>query len=81
MGDHLSAKAELQSRAGALADSSVLRSRVMKRTGLASLFDSKTLFWLRGASFFLQLLWLGKQRFTAIRPHELFDAPASSLFS
>lgn len=33
MGDHLSAKAEPQSRAGALADSAVLRSGVMKRTG------------------------------------------------
>lgn len=46
MGDHLSAKADLQSRAGALADSAVLRAGVMKRTGSASLFDCKTLFWL-----------------------------------
>lgn len=37
MGDHQSAKAELQSRAGVLADSAVLRFGVMKRTGSASL--------------------------------------------
>lgn len=46
MGDHLSAKAELQSRAGALADSAVLRSGVMKRTSSAFLFNNKTLLWL-----------------------------------
>lgn len=46
MGDHLSAKAELQSQAGALAEGAGLRAGVMKRTGSASLFHSKTLFWL-----------------------------------
>lgn len=81
MGDHLSAKAELQSWAGAQADSAVLRSRVTKRTGSTSVFNSKTLLWLRGSRFFLQLLWLGKQRCTAIRLFELFDVHSTSLFS
>lgn len=46
MGDHRSAKAELQSRAGALADTAFLRCGVMKRTGSVSVFDSETLLWL-----------------------------------
>lgn len=65
MGDHLSAKAELQNRAGALADSTGLRGYEEDRLGLSDRHEN----FILAVRFSLQLLWLGKQRFTAMQPH------------